>query len=96
MKKIATFAAACAALTALSTGVFAQGANMNAPQPNSTGTGVTQPGTTSTGVAVDRPKASGQTGGSVGTTTGATDGNTANSARGTNSATNPKNMGNGK
>jgi hypothetical protein len=39
---------------------YAQTGNMNAPQPNSTGTGVTTPGTTSTGTAVDKPMSSGK------------------------------------
>ena len=54
MKKLA-LAAALIGCTA--TVAFAQGAagNMNAPQPSSTGAGVSQPGTTSTGTAVDRP-----------------------------------------
>jgi hypothetical protein len=37
-------------------GAFAQtGANPSAPQPNSTGTGVTTPGTSKTGEATDKP-----------------------------------------
>jgi hypothetical protein len=71
MKHTATIAAA-AALMAISTGAFAQG-NMNAPTPNSTGTGVIVPGTTSTGRATDVPQAIiGQPDRSPGTTGSAT------------------------
>ena len=63
-------------------GAFAQ-ANPNAPQPNSSGTGVTQPGTTSTGQAVDR----GTTGSAVSPRPmGTENGNSANSMRGPNAA----------
>jgi microcystin-dependent protein len=41
-------------------GAFAQaGANPSAPQPNSTGTGVTTPGMTKTGEATDKPMTKG-------------------------------------
>jgi hypothetical protein len=65
-------------------GALAQtGGNMNAPTPNSAGTGITKPGTTSTGVAVDRPT----TGSAVAPRpTGSEAGNNANSISGTNAA----------
>jgi hypothetical protein len=57
MKKAFILGATIAVLAAGS--VYAQtGGNMNAPQPNSTGTGVATPGTTSTGTAVDKPMGS--------------------------------------
>jgi hypothetical protein len=79
----------------LSTAAFAQsGANPNAPQPNSMGTGVIQPGTTSTGEATDSHRRMGTTGMS-GTRPGGNNaelgGNNGNSGGGSNSLSNPNN-----
>jgi hypothetical protein len=72
-----------AALIGLSAGsAFAQ-ANPNAPQPNSSGTGVYQPGTSGNGTAVDKPT----TGSAAGTRAmGSERGDSANSMRGPNAA----------
>jgi hypothetical protein len=66
MNKFMTFAGAALLATGISSGAFAQ-SNPNAPEPNSTGTGVYQPGTSPTGQAIDRPQDRGR-GGATGTT----------------------------
>jgi hypothetical protein len=77
MKKSTSIAAALL-IAAFSTGsAYAQGgANPNAPQPNSTGTGVYVPGTSPTGQAIDAPQDHGQSGvaGTTGTSTKSTGG----------------------
>jgi hypothetical protein len=62
MKTMMTLAGAALLATSVAGAAFAQGSNMNATQPNSTGTGTYTPGTTSTGQAVDKKQS--------GTTTG--------------------------
>jgi hypothetical protein len=72
-----------AALIGLSSGSALAQANPNAPQPNSSGTGVYQPGTTNNGTAVDRPT----TGSAAGTRAISSErGDSANSMRGPNAA----------
>jgi hypothetical protein len=63
MTKITRIGAALL-VAGLTTGsAYAQGgANPNAPQPNSTGTGVYKPGTSPTGQAIDAPQDHGQSG----------------------------------
>jgi hypothetical protein len=62
MTKFFGIAAACLVATISIGAVHAQGANPNAPQPNSTGTGVYVPGTSPTGQAIDAPQDHGQSG----------------------------------
>jgi hypothetical protein len=96
MKKLMSITGAALLAVSLSSAAFAQaGANMNAPQPNSAGTGYVEPGTTRTGTATDaRP---------IGSTTGMgrgmsgnnaeLQGNSATSAGGDNSLANTNNPG---
>ena len=60
MMKAIAVATALMIAGAASGEALAQGANQNAPQPNSTGTGVYTPGTSPTGQAIDRPMRKGQ------------------------------------
>lgn len=71
-----------ATLIGLSAGTAFAQANPNAPQPNSSGTGVYQPGTTSNGTAVDRPT----TGSAGARAVGSERGNNASSMGGRNAA----------
>lgn len=63
MKKLVTVTGAALLAISLSGAAFAQnGANQNAPQPNSTGTGVTTPGTKASGEATNSKMKSGTSG----------------------------------
>lgn len=90
MKK--TMIAATAALLMTAPAAFAQsGANPNAPQMNSTGTGVTQPGKNSRGTAVDVPERSGSK--MAPSATGSQTGNNSSSMGGSNAASGTTGMG---
>jgi hypothetical protein len=100
MKKMMTISGAALLAASLSGAAFAQtGGNMNAPEPNSSGTKIIQPGTTPTGVATDSHRVIGTTG-SAGTArpnNAELGGNNGNSAGGSNSSANtnnPTGMGN--
>jgi hypothetical protein len=85
MKNYGITAAAALLVAGLSTAAFGQaGANMNAPQPSSSGAGVIQPGTTSTGRATQTGP--GSTVGAAPMATGSETGNNAASMHGSNSA----------
>jgi hypothetical protein len=54
MKKISMIAAAALLAVSVTGAAFAQaGGNPNAPEPNSSGTGIVKPGTDKSGTAVD-------------------------------------------
>src|SRR5580658_1801651 len=95
MNKLLTISGAALLAASLSTAVFAQGANMNAPQPNSSGTGIVQPGTTSTGTATDARRVGGTTGmnGGMSGNNAELKGDSATSAGGANSLSNTNNPG---
>jgi hypothetical protein len=86
MKKIAATTIIVALLGTAPIALAQTGANPNAPQMNSTGTGVIQPGTDAHGTAVDRPTG---TTGRAAMPTGSERGNNANSLHGSNSAASP-------
>jgi hypothetical protein len=66
MKKLSTISIAMALAASASCAAYAQN-NPNAPQPNSSGTGVNAPATSPTGQAIDRPD-NGQAGAATRTT----------------------------
>jgi hypothetical protein len=95
-KMLMKMSAAVLLAASLSGAAFAQaGANPNAPQPNSAGTGVIQPGTTSTGEATSSHRRTGTVGMSgtdrLGGNNAELGGNNGNSAAGSNSLSNPNN-----
>jgi hypothetical protein len=100
MKNLITISGAALLAASVASAAFAQtGGNMNAPEPNSSGTKIIQPGTTSTGVATDSHKVIGTTGSASGMRPNNAElqGNNGNSAGGSNSSANtnnPTGMGN--
>lgn len=98
MKRFSTISGAALLAASLSSAAFAQtGGNMNAPEPNASGTAIVQPGTTSTGVATDSHRVIGTTGMNSGVTPNNAElnGNNGNSGGGSNSLANTNNPGGG-
>jgi hypothetical protein len=93
MGKLTTISGAALLAATLSGAAFAQtGGNMNAPEPNASGTRIVQPATTSTGAATS-PHATGRTTGTTGMSSGSNaelgGNNGNNSGSGSNSLNNP-------